>query len=404
MVSAAPRAEAVIDLRAIRANVSLLRDRLDGPALMAVVKADGYGHGLVASAAAARAGGADWLGVAVLEEALALRAAGDSGPILSWLAAPEERWADAIGAGIDVAAYSTAQLAEICAAAQQCGAPAAVQLKADTGLGRGGAMPADWPALVAAARRAEVDGLVQVSGVWSHFAYADEPDHPTIAAQERQFAEALAIAEAAGLRPRVRHLANSAATLTRPSAWYDLVRPGLAVYGLSPVPDRLTPADVGLRPAMSLRARLALVKRVPAGQGVSYGHAYTTPAETTLGLIAIGYADGIPRHASNTGPVWAAGRRRSIAGRVCMDQFVLDLGDDPADAGDEVVLFGPGDVGEPTAQDWAEAAGTISYEIVARIGGRIPRRYLGAAELLPDPSAAGLLSGADDTLADAAGR
>jgi alanine racemase len=388
---AGPRAEVVVDLDRIRDNVASLYDRVDGRAVMAVVKADGYGHGLVPSARAARSGGASWLGVAVLDEALALRAAGDSGRILSWLAAPGERWQATIAAGIDVAAYSSLQLAEICTAARAVGQPAAVQLKVDSGLGRGGAPVADWAALVAVARAAESEGVVKVTGLWSHFAYADEPDHPTIASQERQFAEALDVAAAVGLRPEVRHLANSAATLTRPAAWYDLVRPGLAIYGLSPVPQVATPADFGLRPAMSLRARLALVKRVPAGQGVSYGHAYTTRTQTTLGLVPLGYADGVPRHASNRAPVLAAGRRRTIAGRVCMDQFMLDLGEDQAQAGDEVVLFGAGDSGEPTAQDWADAAGTISYEIVSRIGTRVARRYVGeggaeAGEGLPHES------------------
>lgn len=373
-----PRAEAVIDLDAIRDNVAALAARVEGRPVMAVVKADGYGHGLVESARAARDGGASWLGVAVAEEALALRAAGDRGRILSWLAAPGEPWAAVIAADVDISAYSTAQLAEISAAAAECGRTAAVQLKVDSGLGRGGATSADWPQLVAAARRAELDGLVRVTGVWSHFAYADEPEHPTIGAQEKQFDAAVDVAESAGLRPELRHLANSAATLTRPSAWHDLVRPGLAVYGLSPVPGTAAPADLGLRPAMTLRARLALVKRVPAGHGVSYGHAYTTPRETTLGLVPLGYADGVPRHGSEVGPVQVAGRRRSVAGRVCMDQFVVDVEDDPVEAGDDVVVFGPGRDGEPTAQDWADAVGTISYEIVTRLGTRVPRRFVGA--------------------------
>jgi alanine racemase len=187
----------------------------------------------------------------------------------------------------------------------------------------------------------------------------------------------VAFAERVGITPEVRHLANSAATLSVPEARFDLVRPGIAVYGLSPLPETAPSHAVGLVPAMTLRAAFALVKRVPAGEGVSYGHAYVTPRETTLGLVPLGYADGVPRSASNVGPVWAAGRRRTIAGAVCMDQFVLDLGDDPVAEGDEVVLFGPGTSGEPTAQDWAEATGTIAYEIVTRIGARVPRHYVG---------------------------
>ncbi|HEY8454319.1 MAG TPA: alanine racemase [Actinopolymorphaceae bacterium] len=371
------RAEAIVDLAAIRHNVAALRERAKSAAVMAVVKADGYGHGLVASARAAVAGGATWLGVANVEEALALRAAGLTSPrILSWLAAPGERWSDALAAGVDVAAYSTAQLAEIAEAAASRGTTARVHLKVDTGLSRGGAAARDWPALVDAALSAQADGTVTITGIWSHFACADEPGHPSIQRQLAAFADALAFAERAGARPEVRHLANSAGLLAVPESRYDLVRPGIAVYGLSPVRG-LSDADAGLVPAMTLRARLALVKRVPAGAGVSYGHRYVTARETTLGLVPLGYADGVPRAASNVGPVLVGGRRRRIAGTVCMDQFVLDLGDDPGAAGDEVVLFGPGTSGEPTAHDWAEATGTISYEIVTRIGSRVPRRYEG---------------------------
>jgi alanine racemase len=183
-------------------------------------------------------------------------------------------------------------------------------------------------------------------------------------------------AEGEGVRPEVRHIANSPATLTLPEAHYDLVRPGIALYGISPSPEVGTPADFGLRPAMTLAASLALVKRVPGGHGVSYGHHYTTPGETTLGLVPLGYGDGIPRHASSTAPVLVDGKWRTVAGRIAMDQFVVDLGGDLPAAGDEAVLFGPGDRGEPTAEDWAQAAGTIAYEIVTRIGGRVPRVYV----------------------------
>jgi alanine racemase len=371
------RAEARIDLDAIRANVQRLRAAAPTAGLMAVVKADGYGHGLVPSALAAKAAGASWLGVAVLDEALELRDAGIEGRILCWLAAPGERWVDAIQADIDVSISATWALDEVVASAQATGRPARVHLKVDTGLGRNGALPSEWPALVQAAAKAQVDGTVDVAGVWSHFAYADEPRHPTIAAQLAVFRQALAVAEEAGLEPEVRHLANSAATLTLPAAHFDLVRPGIAVYGVSPGAAVGTPQELGLRPAMTLAARFVTVKRAPAGHGVSYGHQYVTSAESTLGLVPLGYADGIPRNATNVGPVLAAGRRRTIAGRVCMDQFVLDLGDDDAAVGDEVLLFGPGTHGEPTAEDWAQATGTIGYEIVTRIGARVPRVYLG---------------------------
>lgn len=370
-------AAARIDLDAIRDNVAALRARTSAEVL-AVVKADGYGHGLLPSARAALAGGATWLGTALIDEALALRAAGVSEPrLLAWLIGPGERWADAVAADVDVSVNAVWALDEVVAAARAAGRTARVHLKVDTGLSRGGAAVADWPDLVEAARKAEADGSVAVVGVWSHFAYADAPGHETIRRQAAEFDRALEVTEAAGLRPEVRHLANSAATLTAPAHHYDLVRPGLAVYGLSPVPQVGGPADFGLRPAMTLTGGLVLTKRLPEGSGVSYGHAYTTGAETTVGLVPLGYADGVPRNAGNTAPVWAAGRRRTIAGRVCMDQFVLDLGDDPAAAGDEVVLFGPGDGGEPTAQDWADATGTISYEIVTRVGPRVPRVYAG---------------------------
>ena len=370
-------AAARVDLDAIRDNVAALRARTSAQVL-AVVKADGYGHGLLPSARAALAGSATWLGTALIDEALALRAAGITEPrLLAWLIGPGERWADAVAADIDVSVNAAWGLDEVVAAARAAGRTARVHLKVDTGLSRGGAAVADWPDLVEAARKAEADGSVAVVGVWSHFAYADAPGHETIRRQAVEFDRALEVAEAAGLRPEVRHLANSAATLTAPEHHYDLVRPGLAVYGLSPVPQVGGPGDFGLRTAMTLTGGLVLTKRLPAGSGVSYGHAYTTGAETTVGLVPLGYADGVPRNAGNAAPVWAAGRRRTIAGRVCMDQFVLDLGDDPAAAGDEVVLFGPGDDGEPTAQDWADATGTISYEIVTRVGPRVPRVYVG---------------------------
>jgi alanine racemase len=371
-----PRAEVVVDLDAIAANTAVLRERVGRP-LMAVVKADGYGHGLLPAARAVLAGGADMLGVAVLEEALALRAGGVTAPLLAWLHAPGTDYAAAIAADIEVSANAPWGLAEIVAAARATGRTARVHLCADTGLSREGATPADWPTLVADAVRAQADGDVVVVGLWSHLAYADAPTHPTIGAQVRVFEEAVAIARAAGLADARRHLANSAATLALPDTWYDLVRPGVALYGLDPMAG--DPAAYGLRPAMSLRATVALAKRVPAGAGVSYGHTYFTEKETTLALVPVGYADGVPRAAGNRAPVLAAGAQRPIAGRVCMDQFVLDVGDDPIAAGDEVVLWGPGDGGEPTAQQWADAADTIHYELVTRVGGRFSRRYVGSA-------------------------
>lgn len=377
------RAEAVVDLDAIRANVASLKQHVDGRELMAVVKADGYGHGIVPSARAARAGGADWLGVALLSEARQLRAAGDTGPILSWLAVPRERYADAVRDGIEVSAYSVDQLHDIAAGAREVGSPAAVQLKLDSGLGRGGAPPDDWPALVAAAVSLRDQTLVDVSGIWSHLACSDDPGHPSIAAQTTAFETAVAYAVGAGLEPRQLHLANSGAVLASPATWCTTVRPGIAIYGISPFADASSP--VPLRPAMTLRSTVALVKHVPAGHGVSYGHTYVTPAATRLALIPLGYGDGVPRHASSRAQVWLGGRRHTIAGRVCMDQFVLDVGDQVVAAGDQVVVFGPGEDGEPTAHEWADAAGTIGYEIVTRIGPRVPRRYVGELAATAEP-------------------
>jgi alanine racemase len=370
------RAEARVDLAAIRDNVAALREHAGDAAVMAVVKADGYGHGMLPAARAALAGGAHWLGVAYPDEAVELRAAGITAPTLAWLVSPGECVVGAIQAGVDLAAYDVAALRHLAEQASRAGAPVRVHLKVDTGLSRGGATMRDWPELCRTAVALEAEGTVRAVGAWTHLVHAGLPDHPTTHEQVRLFREALAIAERAGLRVELRHLANSAATLTRPDARFDLVRPGLAVYGLSPVPQLGGPERYGLRPAMTLAACVALTKRVPAGAGVSYGHRYRTRAETTLALVPLGYADGVPRAATDTAQLWLAGRRRTVSGTVCMDQFVVDVGDDPVRAGDEVLLFGPGDAGEPTAEEWAQALGTISYEIVTRVGPRTPRVYL----------------------------
>jgi alanine racemase len=378
-VSVQHRAVCEVDLEAISANVEILAAHAPGAALMAVVKADAYGHGLVPSARAAIAGGADWLGTALLQEALALRQSGVTAPILTWLWAPGDGDLTAcVRTGIDVTASAGWQLEELTGAAHATGVRARVQLKVDTGLGRNGCTPEQWPALVQQAAQLEASGTVRITGVWSHFALADAPSSQTNAEQLEVFERALDVVAAAGLTPDVRHIANSAATLASPVAHYDLVRPGIAVYGVSPGGELGPPEHFGLAPAMTLRARLAGVKRVPAGTGVSYGHEYVTPAATTLGLVPLGYADGIPRVAGGAGPVLAAGRIRPVAGRVCMDQFVLDLGDDPAEPGDEVVLFGSPQRGEPTAEDWAAVSGTIGYEIITRLGPRIHRTHVGA--------------------------
>ncbi|WP_309648412.1 alanine racemase [Nocardioides sp.] len=382
------RAEIVVDLAAIRHNVRTLQ-QTTGVEVIVVVKADGYGHGMAQVAGAARAAGATWLAVATPDEALALRAVGDTGRLLCWLTVPGEPYADAIAAGIDLTAYSVAELDEIAAAAESVEHPvgnpvghpdghlARVQLKVDTGLSRGGAPREAWAELFARARAGEEAGHWLITGVWSHLACSDEPEHPANDHQEQAFRDALSLADEAGLRPGLRHLANSAAAILRPSARFDAVRCGIASYGLDPAPGH-TP-DLGLVPAMTVRARLALVKTLAAGDSVSYGHTWTAQAPTTVGLVPAGYGEGVPRHASGVASVGVAGIQRPIRGRVCMDQFLVDLGpedDSTPHAGDEVLLLGPGRHGEPTAQDWAEACDTISYEIVTRIGGRMTRTHV----------------------------
>ena len=376
--AAAAPARVVVDLDAVRANVVTLRGRAGRAAVMAVVKADGYGHGMVPVARAARQAGAAWLGVAFPGEALALRAAGDDGPLLAWIVTPDDPLDDAVAADVTLSVGASWGVAAVSDAAVRAGRRASLQLELDTGLGRGGAVEREWPELLAAAALAERAGQVEVTGVWSHLARADEPGDPSIDAQAGAYRRALELVRRHGLRPRWRHLANSAATLTRPDLAYDLVRCGIAAYGVSPSPALGAAAALGLRPALRWEAGLALVKPVPAGEGVSYGHRYVTERETVLGVVPVGYADGVPRHATNVGPVSVGGRRHTVAGTVCMDQFVVDLGPGTtARPGDPVVLVGDPAAGEPTADDWAAACGTIGYEIVTRIGPRVPRVLVG---------------------------
>lgn len=384
-VSTAPAylgtSRATIDLGAIRDNVAELDRRAGDAGVIAVIKADAYGHGLIPSARAALAGGARYLAVAQLAEALNLRAAGVTAPLLTWLFAPGDDLTEAARAGITLSAGAPWAIEAVGAAARETGVTVRTHIKVDTGLGRGGSWGDDLDAVLRRAAELEAEGAVEVEGIWSHFAWADAPEHPTVRAQQETFMEVCDRAEQMGLRIPLRHLANSAATLTNPSAALDLVRPGLAIYGLSPVPELGRPEDFGLREAMRLTARLVNVKDAPAGQGVSYGHQYTTTEATRLGLVPLGYSDGIPRHAGNAGPMRVGGSRLRIAGRVCMDQVVLDLGaGSDAVPGDEVVLLGRGVDGDPTAQDWAEAARTINYEIVTRLGARVPRVYVGLDE------------------------
>jgi alanine racemase len=388
-----PRVEAAVDLDAVRHNVAVLVAAAPGAATMAVVKADGYGHGAVPVARAALEAGAGWLGVCTLDEALELRAAGLDAPVLSWLHLPDDDFAPAVAAGIDLSVASPAHLSAVLVGARRAGRPARLHLKIDTGLSRNGAQPADWPDLLDAAAKAQAEGAAEVVAVWSHLAHADEPGHPMLDVQAARLTAAWRAAVDRGLAP-IRHLANSAATLTRPDLHHDLVRPGIAVYGLDPLGRPV--ADGPLRPAMTLSARVALVKRVPAGEGVSYGHAWTAPVDTTLALVPIGYADGVPRRLNAAGRmrVLLGGRLRPVVGRVCMDQVVVDCGPDGGGVGvgDRAVLFGPGDRGEPTAQDWAHELGTIHYEVVTGVHGRRVQRTVRGARPAPDPARPGARS------------
>ncbi|UTT68478.1 alanine racemase [Arthrobacter sp. DNA4] len=377
-----PRHErsAVIDLEAIRHNVRRLAAAASPAKVMAVVKADAYGHGAVPVARAALQAGASWLGVAHISEALALRAAGIDAPLLAWLHTTDSNFGAAVAAGVDIGC-SGWELERIVAAAREQERPARVHLKVDTGLGRNGATPEAWDRLVGEAVEYQDQGLLRVVGIFSHLAVADEPERPETDQQVAAFREALAIAEDAGVDPEVRHLANTPATLSRPDTHFDMVRVGLGIYGLSPF-DGQTSAELGLRPAMTLRTLVSQCKEVPEGQGVSYGLHYRTRTASTLALIPLGYADGVPRVATG-GPVRVAGKTYPVVGRIAMDQMVIDLGPEASGAtlqGAEAELFGNGADGGPTVDEWARAAGTINYEVVTRISPRVPRRFINEDE------------------------
>ena len=358
---------ATVSTAAISHNVETLRALVAPVQVMAVVKADGYGHGAAESARAALAGGANWLGVADLNEAFALRAAGIDAPLLAWLHQPGAAFGEAVRAKIDLGVSSLAQLNEIAATSDT----AYVHLKVDTGLHRNGAFLDEWHQFFEAAVAHELAGRIRVRGLWSHLANAGA-EHDL--EQIEQFSAAIAMAESVGLRPELRHLAASEGAIKHPTARFDLVRVGISSYGLAPAAD-VDVAALGLVPAMTLSAPVVSVKRVTAGSGVSYGYAYRCERDTTLALVPVGYADGIPRHASNRGPVSINGVLGRVAGRVAMDQIVVDMGDATVAIGDQAVLFGNPAAAVPSADDWAEAADTINYEIVTRIGPRVTRRY-----------------------------
>lgn len=362
-----PLRVARIDLDAIARNIETLRARVGTEHSMIVVKADGYGHGAVAAARAGLAGGADWIGVADIGEALELRSAGITAPILAWLHSSAETFADAAEAGIDVGVSSVAQLERAVGAGVK-----SVHLKIDTGLARNGAAPAEWPELFARAARAGSGGT-RVRGLFSHIANAGEDAD---AAQVASFRGALELADSVGLEFELRHLAASASSLRIPEARFDMVRFGLASYGLSPFTDE-TGADLGLTPALELSSEVVAVRRVPADTGVSYGYRYRTAREATLALVPLGYEDGLPRAASLGARVLIGGELAPVAGSIAMDQLVVDVGDRPVEVGDRVVAFGDPATGAPTMDSWAEAADTINYEVTTRLGRRVVREYTG---------------------------
>ena len=399
---------AAVDLAAIRHNLGVLRAAAPGALQLATVKANAYGHGLLPVARAALDGGADWLGVAQLAEAFTLRRGLDEAgvaraeaPILAWISTSSSDFAAAIDADIDLSVSWTWVLADICAAARQVGRPARVHVKIDTGMSRAGSTLADLPALASALRMAADDGLVDVVGAWSHMSRADDPSeagNASTASHVRIFEEGLAILADAGVTPRIRHLSATSGILWHPEAHYDMVRAGIGLYGLSPDPAVATAEQLGLIPALELRAPLTSVKVIEEGTPASYGGTWVAPTRRWIGLVPLGYGDGILRAVSNRARVvvhTASGPFNApIVGRVCMDQFMVDLGQAegspgtptarsgqaPAAPGDIATLFGSGAGGEALADDWAQAAGTINYEIVTHLGAHIPRIYRDGAD------------------------
>jgi len=370
-------AEAVVDLDAIAHNVRLLREHAGSAQVMAVVKADGYGHGAVAVGRTALAAGADELGVATIDEALALRRDGVCSPVLAWLHPPGTDFGPALEADVEVAVSSVRQLGEVLDAVERTGRTATITVKVDTGLNRNGVSAVEYPDVLTALRRAQADGAIRLRGIMSHLVYADNPENPFNDLQAQRLTDMVASARDQGVRCEIVHLSNSPAVMTRPDLAFDMVRPGIAVYGQTPIPER---GDMGLRPAMTLKCPVALVRSVQAGDGVSYGHTWIAEHDTTLALLPIGYADGVFRTLSGRIDVLIKGRPRRSVGRICMDQFVVDLGPGEVDVaeGDDAILFGPGTQGEPTAQDWADLLGTINYEVVTSPRGRVTRTYRGA--------------------------
>lgn len=373
--------ELVIDLDAIAHNLKTMSDRVtrhdnSRPLVMCVVKADAYGHGMIPVARKLETEGADYLGVADISEALTLRNAGIDLPILAWLHSPRETFVAALSAGIELGIANLEQLERVTRAAESTGRVARIHFKIDTGLGRNGSSEAEWSGLLERAKELVAAGRIQIVGIFSHLSCTSEADDLR---QIARFEAAIGKARAMDVAFELRHLTASDGSLNYPQALYDMVRIGVALYGLSPFVEHSS-ADFGLVPAMTARSLVVQTKRVPAGQGVSYGYLHRTEAETTLALIPVGYAEGLPRDASGRAKVSIKGKTYPVSSRIAMDQFVVDVGDDEINSGDEVVIFGDPAAGVPSADDWAIAGETINYEIVTRMGGRFSRTYLGAAE------------------------
>lgn len=363
---------AEISMAAIRHNVRRIREVTGGGTIIAVIKANGYGHGSLIAARAAIEGGATLLGVTDLEEALSLRDEGVTAPILCWLHGVDADFDAAVREGIEIGVSHLAQLEALAAAAARVGGTATVQFKVDTGLSRNGAAAVEWPELFARGAALEAAGVVRVRGIFSHLANAGEARDRE---QAERFEAALALLRESGCEPELIHLAASAATFTSPHLHYNAVRVGVTLFGLSPFADRSS-AELGLVPAMTLKSEIVALREAPAGTGVSYGYNHLVQNDTTLALVPIGYADGMPRALNGAGATVAiAGRHCPIVGRIGMDQCIVDVGTlaKRVGLGEPVVLFGDPATGVPPVEVWAELMGTINYEIVVGIGSRVVR-------------------------------
>ena len=369
------RAVAEINLNAIESNLKFIKGKTNAQ-LLAVVKADAYGHGLIPISKSAIEAGANWLGTALLEEAVTLRENGIKVPIIAWLTPCGEDFKSAINLNIDLSISSLEVLNEIIDSSAQLGKKPRLHIEIDTGMSRGG-VGDDWDSFVGEVSKLVKDDKISLVGVWSHFARADEPLEKMNSQQLSIFTDRVTKLINSGIKPEFLHIANSAAALTFKDAHKNIIRWGIGLYGLSPDVNNIGDSiSIGLKPAMKLKAKLNLVKKVKAGSTVGYGATAVVKQDTKLGVVTLGYADGIPRNANNLAGVFVCGKRAPLIGRVSMDQFVVDLGiESLAKTGDEVIVFGAGNDGEYTIDEWAKACGTINYEIVTRIGPRVPRIY-----------------------------